>query len=219
MTPHKPFPTDRQIRKRFRYALKSATPEQWLAGTRWYETAHLQVKALAARTGVSVPCAAGVVAAISPGLRWEINVYHAERILLAAQGRGQATLIDEGKHVPPKGVPTYSFANVSKAWDIALGYSPERILSGPKVTAFWALLATGGDSLSVCVDGHMGMLARGVRRQLRDLAGGVTRAQYRRIADGLRDVAAAAGLQPCQAQAVAWIVQKARETDDTRVPF
>lgn len=197
------FPTQPVIRRRFRSALRSATPEQWLAGSTWYADAHKQVAELAARQGVSVSTAAGVVAAISPGLRWERNVYHAERIIDAA-------LSGESKVEP--GVPTYSRANVNKAFAIARGSDPREVLSGPKVTAFYVLLRDGGSDDVVCVDGHMGMMARGIREQVRSDSGNVSPAQYREIVAALRAEGERAGLQPCQAQAIAWLVQKGRET-------
>lgn len=174
-----------------------------MLGSTWYKDAHAQIAEMAARQHTTTDRAAGVVAAISPGLRWERNVYHAERILEASRG---------GALEVRPGVPTYSMANVVKAFRIARGEDPAAVLSGPKVRAFHALLRDGGSDSAVCVDGHMGQLARGVRKELRSSAGDITPAQYREIADAFRHEAERVGLQPCQAQAIAWLVQKGRET-------
>lgn len=200
----------REWRRNIRRLLERATPEQVLDGSTWYVRAHRQVAAAATRQSVPLAAMAGAVAAISPGLSWERNVYYAEQLAAYVAGRGQTGF---GGALKRPAVPTYSYANVEKALAVLRGGLVDDYVTGPKVSAFAALLRDPSDSFAVCIDGHAIMAARGIRRQLRDRAGHAGRPEQARIQAAYRAEAARAGLLPNQLQAIVWLAQKARETE------
>lgn len=136
--------TDRQnviadYTERILAAYDSAEPEAIAAGLAWYDRAERTMSAMARYYGVSRQTAAGVVAALSPRVRWAPNLEAAERILSAAT---------RGASEPPvNGYP----ANRAKAWSIANGADPDAVLGGPKVTAFYANLTGDPDRVTVDV--------------------------------------------------------------------
>jgi hypothetical protein len=200
----------RKWRRNIARVFASATPAQVLDGSTWYERAHRQVAAAAARHGVDVRAMAGAVAAISPGLSWERNVYYAELLADYSRGKGQAAF---GGGIKRPAVPTYSYANVEKALAVLRGGIVEDYVTGPKVSAFARLLCDPSDPDAVCIDGHAIMAARGIRRQLRDSAGAAGRPEQARIQAAYRAEARRVGLLPNQLQAIVWLAQKARETE------
>lgn len=101
------------------------------AGINWYPDARAVVATLAARYHVTPRCAAGVVAALSPRIHWVRNIAVAELVLARAEQ-----------------VPGCFRANLAKARRIASGSKPLRVLSGPKVRAFYRALV-GDDSAAV----------------------------------------------------------------------
>lgn len=205
----------RAWRARIRKALRDATPEQRYVGIVWYGRAHAQVKDAAERHGVSLRAMAGAVAAISPGLAWERNVLHAEQLAAYVNGRGQRAF---GGGIKRPAVPTYSHANVEKALACLRGAEPTDYVTGPKVSAFYRLLVNPQDNEACCIDGHAIMLVRDTRQQLRSAAGNAARSEQARIQDAYRAEARRCGLLPNQVQAICWLVQKARATEDV-VPF
>ncbi len=209
----------RSWRARIRRALRDATPEQRYAGITWYGRAHAQVKDAAERHGVPLRAMAGAVAAISPGLSWERNVFYAEKLAEYAAGKGQRAF---GGGIKRPTVPTYSHANVEKALACLRGAEPSEYVTGPKVSAFYALLVDPADADACCIDGHAIMLVRDTRQQLRSSAGNAARPEQARIQDAYRAEARRCGLLPNQVQAICWLVQKDRATesaDDSKVPF
>jgi hypothetical protein len=109
-----------------------ATSEQRIAGEQWYALARTAIRAMARKHGVSESIAAGVVAAMSPRLHWARNLQVAEEILA-------------GK--TPAGVLR---RNVRRARAVLQRGSPLRVLSGPKVRAFYRALR--GDPSATVVD-------------------------------------------------------------------
>jgi len=120
---------------------RSATDQEREYGHKWYRVQHDCCVVIAERYHTTIEIVCGVVSAISPGLRWERNLYWAEQ-LIAFPGA------DDIK------VPTYRYSNVDKAKRIINGASPDMVLSGPKVTAFYRLLLDPCNDTDVCVDGH-----------------------------------------------------------------
>jgi len=101
-----------------------ATYEQRLLGTAWYPNAQKEIKNLAAKYRLSLETIAGVTAAISPGLNWDINLKQAEMLLydrLATVG-------------------VYGRKNRDKAIRILSGEKPLDVLGGAKVRSFYLAL-------------------------------------------------------------------------------
>ena len=157
-------------------------------GERWYETARVTAAALSAGTNISVEQAAGVIAALSPRVRWETNVRAAAEIISAARRDPDAN---------PPNVAGY-YRNVKKAWKIATGWQPENVLGGPKVTSFYANIC--GDEYPVTVDVWSARLAEGKSNK-----NGPSGKRYERIADAFRMAASARGVSPMVMQATTWV--------------
>ena len=160
------------------------------AGAVWYAEERASLEDFARRHGLTLERAAGAAAAISPGMKWD-----------AVQSYLAALLVN-----PRASVPTYSRAFVDRAVACLNGADPATVLSGPKVTAFYKLLA-GVDFDAVVIDGHAINIARGEASGIRSMkgAGRVTAARYRRAVAAYREVAEVVGEAPHAVQAATWI--------------
>lgn len=157
-------------------------------GERWYETARITAAALCAGTALSVEQAAGVIAALSPRVRWESNVRAAAEVISAARRDPDDN---------PPNVAGY-YRNVKKAWRIATGWHPDNVLGGPKVTSFYRNIC--GDEYEVTVDVWAARLAEGVTNK-----NGPAGKRYKRIADAYRMAADARNVTPMIMQATTWV--------------
>lgn len=164
-----------------------ATPEEYDTGVAWYADARATIAALANRIpGYSPITFAGVVAALSPRIRWSTNLDTAMRMCRAAANRkGQPKVA---------GLP----GNRDRAWRIAKTGQFYH-LKGPKVRAFAANLT--GDESAVTIDVWM-LAAAGVKY--------ANVGNRRAIERAVRDIAEAASLTPAQVQAVIWVTIRDR---------
>lgn len=151
-------------------------------GGSWYSEAGRACARMARAYGCSKATACGVVAALSPRLQWAPNVRAADAVLAGA-------------------TPTGVFrASLAKAKRIAAGEAPLRVLSGPKVRAFYRALM--GDESAAVVDVWV-LRAVGWART-------VTAKAYARIARALTLAAARVGMTVARLQAVAWVAVRGR---------
>jgi hypothetical protein len=170
----------------------TATATETAEGMAWYFEANAAAQALAEEHGVSVECAAGVIAAISPRLAWSVNVDYASRIFAT----GDAPLL---------------FSNKAKGVEIAGGEAPMIVFnrkpkSGAKVRSFFSNIADPASSQAVTVDRHafdvaMGAVGDDKTRKALDRVG-----TYDTITDAYRSAAEVLGILPHQVQAIAWVV-------------
>lgn len=165
-------------------AWSRATDEERSLGAAWYATQHSKIGSMAKQHNVSKACAAGVVAALSPRLRWSVNVRAAETLLSG---------------VSPSGVFK---ASLRKAQRILAGEKPLRVLSGPKVRAFYRALM--GDESAAVVDVWVAR-AVGWTKEIKAKA-------YARIARALAKAAEIVGTAVAKLQAVAWAVVRGSAT-------
>jgi hypothetical protein len=197
----------RAYARRIVRAYRRASDRRKAEGAGWYAVEGAAAQAIGGHSR-SVLCA--VVAAISPGLRWESNIRYARELVVAyAEGRASSVVI-----------PTYSYRNVQKALRILDGEDPDLVLRGPKVRAFWRLLLDGGNGHDVCVDGHAVRIAQGTEGPIRgDGSDGarVSAAQYAVCAEAYRRAARVLGVQPCAVQATTWLDRRAAGQDE--IPF
>lgn len=202
------------LERRIRRAWEDAKPCERATGSQWYADAKRAIYDESVRLELALGLQpdgfhtlAGVVAALSPGLRWERNVFWARELAEAWQ-RGRAETM--------KDIPTYSYANVRKAIRILAGEAPEAVLSGPKVTAFYRLIVSGGRSDDVCVDGHAYALAIGWDGNIRDSMTDdvdrttvrISKPEFRRVMLAYRRLAHKVGVPVSTLQAVTWLVRK-----------
>lgn len=158
------------------------------AGELWYQTARDDCETLAITHGLVIDQAVGIVAALSPNMRWEKNVTAADLLL-----RGWHNV-------------TYP-ANVTKALRILDGEAPDDVLGGNKVRAFYANIMSGGYDSGVTVDGHAANIARGIRQPIRNAT--VTHRQFAIITRAYQNAAAARGITPPAMQATTWVAWRA----------
>jgi len=175
----------------------SATEEQKEQGHAWYETARETAKEFARIYNVSYRCAAGVIAVLSPRQRWETNKADAQAVLRAASS---------GSRVKPK-VSAYG-ANLNKAWRIANGEQPAKVLGGPKVNAFYRNIC--GDYNGVTVDVWAARVAEPYNRRFagKDKDYQVIATAYATVADHLN-------IFPAFLQAICWIAVRKSDGNET----
>ncbi len=165
----------------------AATPAQITQGWKWYSDA----RCAASQMHDHLPTAVGVIAALSPRVRWEHNLKLADELIKTGYVRGvlsrnvyKARLILECKSASgPCGAPVEH-------------------LSGPKVTAFYYAILDPFGNTDPVVDSHI----------LRAAYGQTTRPTTRTIRvvqDEIRNLAEAEGIPIHVAQATVWL--KVRE--------
>jgi hypothetical protein len=188
----------------------AASAAQLQAGISWYQSAHQECKRLVTllpmvsklSSSTNFPNAfytiertAGIVSALSPGLRWERNVEAAE------------ALITEQSVV---GIGVRYKANIRKAERIRDGCNVANEFAGrgrPKTRAFWILLCNPANPSTVCVDSHAYSIWRGERIPLDEIPH-VRDGLYKRIAGDYIVVAKDLGLLPSQLQAITWVAYR-----------
>lgn len=163
-------------------------------GATWYAREHDALAVLAADLGLDVRAVCGAAAAISPGMRWDLVGDY-----VRALHQNSATI-----------VPTYRQEFTRRAVRCLRGEDPAAVLSGPKVRAFYELLATRGAGDAVVIDGHAFNIARARRVTLRGPkanrgAARVTAARYRWAAEAYRRAAGVLGVAPHAVQAATWL--------------
>lgn len=178
-------------------------------GQLWYPRAQHGAAQIARKYDLPLANVCGVVAALSPGLRWSDNLIDAE-LLIAACARNE----------PRPMVGVYGTRNRDRAWVIASGADPRSILGGPKVLSFYSNILDPADATHVTIDRHAYCLAHGLssaRSGAASIEVNVTPKRYRELADAYRALSRAIGLLPNQLQATTWLAWK--RINETTVPF
>lgn len=176
-------------------------------GLLWYLDAHTTASTIAARYGVTVSQACGVIAALSPGSNWGTNIQDADRLI--------AAYVLEVK-LPVVG--TYGRRNVEKARKILQGAAPLTVLGGFKVRAFYSNLLDPTVAGSVTIDRHAKAAAFG--RTDSD-AKVVKDSEYAFLARHFVKLANDQGILPHQYQAVCWVTWRRLrgQLDQQDIPF
>lgn len=169
---------------------RKSTPKLREKGTAWYQTAQDEARSLAKQYKTTYRIAAAVIAALSPRTKWEQNKGDARAILRA---------VASGSRIKPK-VTAYN-RNRDKAWKIAKGGKPSDVLSGPKVTAFYANIM--GDYTRVTVDIW---IARIVEPYHHNPA--IRPAHYALIESAVVSAASKVETYPAVLQAICWVTIK-----------
>lgn len=152
-------------------------------GINWYPVARRTVAEMATKYGVTHRCAAGVVAALSPRLHWSRNITVADMVLAREEN-----------------VPGCFRANLRKARAIREGAKPSRVLSGPKVRAFYRALV--GDDSAAVIDVWTVRAAGWVTS--------LTEQAYAKVARALEIAASKVRTSVAALQAVAWVAVRGR---------
>lgn len=170
--------------------LDRATDKEWSAGLFWYHEANALSWEL---DHVRNERAAGVIAALSPRLRWDKNVAYA-RIAYNLKGYS----IDDVENY----IPTLKNSR-RKALAMVNGALPRDVLGkGLKTNAFFDNIFRPWDSKRVTVDKHAFDIAMGNRTGYSTV---ITDKAYRLIEPAYVEAAYAYSIAPLQAQAISWV--------------
>lgn len=200
------MPTPADMTRNLRAVFESATADELAAGTGWYgPVSHVvlyDIGAAAADGGFNITDrqAAGILAALSPGTDWSINI--AAAIHVAETGTGHSHQSDD---------------NNRKALAILHGADPSDVLGGRKVRSFFANLETPSRQGAVTIDRHALSILFGKplsERQLRVLG---KHGVYTYAAAIYRAVARDLGIAPHVLQAIVWV--RWRNLKDSSEPF
>jgi hypothetical protein len=156
---------------------RDADEETEQLGTGWYRRSRQVARELAKTHGVHLSVAAGVLAAVSPRIRWSSNIEVADALLA---GREVVGIFN---------------ANRVKAERIIAGERPLAVLGGDKVRAFYRAIM--GDPDAVVLDVWMMRAAGWTKASL-------TPREYEELSRALRNAAERVGLDPADFQAVVW---------------
>lgn len=160
-----------------------ASADVMRSGIAWYANAH----AFAASLDTDVSRAAAIVAVISPNTSWSAN----KTLALKAY----ANRAGEGVGFPDK---------VRKVNRLFAGESPDTVVSGPKVTAFYrTILDPWNADVMPVIDRHAQDIADGIRNTEKGRKP-PTGKRYGAYADAYREVARMVGLPPHMVQAITW---------------
>lgn len=180
--------------------LNQATPIELQSGLCWYPAASGQCLCLAVEHGITIKQACGIVAVLSPAMRWERNIRAARNLLT--------------------GKPCEAYkANVAKGLAIKHGTrTPEQCCTGPKVRAFYNLLCTGGKCYDLCLDSIaiLAALGKDPGRVINDDARAIFHRpkQLTAIDTAYRRVALKRNLRPSEVQAIVWTVWRNERDND-----
>lgn len=180
---------------------KSATEEERSEGADWYQAAHTFARGMSDRYGLSLAQSAGIIAALSPRLSWDLNMRAADTL---ARTGDCATLFSsklKAKRILWGRESVESVLQCPRCQRKA----GKHVCSGQKVRAFFACILAAGECDSVCIDRHAFDIAAGhvtddVTRKLLDRRGG-----YDTVANAYREAARIAGVSASTVQAVTWV--------------
>ena len=147
----------------------------------------------------------GVIAALSPMVRWEKNLQLAQMLVL--------------DRVAVKDMPCIK-GNARKANEILCSEGSEkdilRILNGQKTSAFFLNLVYPTKAIHLTMDRHAISVAVGKKIQGKDLI--MTSGQYEFFSDCYRWTAAKLGISPLLLQSATWVLWR-REGRNTELPY
>jgi hypothetical protein len=150
-------------------------------GAAWYLVAYDEASRMAIANGLSLRCAIGIIAALSPRARWARNISAA--------------------HALAAGLPVTGMLrrSVTQARAILAGADPLDVLGGPKVRAFYVAILSRGTAGIAVVDAHA------VRVATRGAYDAVAPCRYADVATAYAIVADTLQLPVHTVQATTWI--------------
>lgn len=180
-------------------AYRRATRQQLKDGLTWYNAARTFAVELAETYQLTVEQAVGVLAVMSPGVSWTMQLKYTAAFMTHIQNGG----------TPSDAPGPFTGENKRKAARIMYGEEPTAVLKGVKVTAFYRNIL--GDHSGVTVDRHALRVAIG-----QDLTPDECKPWLRPSCPGRREVVAAYHLAArylkvdvALGQAVTWVVYRA----------
>lgn len=161
-----------------------ATDSEREHGTDWYRDAQELAREIA---DGDVWRGAGVIAALSPRVRWDINIRNARKAFQTGIVTG------------------HTKAMCAIAQRILDGEFAMDVLKGDKTRAFCAAIATGGESDIATIDRHAHDIAVG-HSDFTDDTRNIGKRLYREMAAAYAIAAESAGISVNAMQAITWVV-------------
>lgn len=170
-----------EVKAQLKQYLNQATDYEQDFGQAWYMIAHEQCALAAHLLKLPLSTFVGVVAALSPRLKWEVNIRYAIQFCET----GQAAALGYNKQCAAR---------------ILEGEHPLQVLVGPKVRAFYLNILEPKDTAHSTVDTWM------IRAAYNRDAAKVKELEY--IRKALSELSEELNLTPNQVQAIVWLVVK-----------
>tara|TARA_R100001015_G_C4543611_1_gene107051 strand:- start:129 stop:737 length:609 start_codon:yes stop_codon:yes gene_type:complete len=175
------------------------TEEEKQHGMTWYSNAKISAYEICDKYELPLHIVVGVIAALSPTNKWEMNLINADEM---------CRVFTEGGYVEDCKPSTYNTMR-DKAWSI-LQSMPHRsadvafILRGPKITDFfWCIL---GENTCV-IDGHAWCIAHNDRRKLQEVPN-IGKALRQQLQEAYRSAGLKNYLAANEMQAATWLAWK-----------
>ena len=162
----------------------------------WYHNAQQWCEDVAAHYGIKPEVVIGVVAALSPGVSWDLNKTDALSVIRYKLGLSNRPVVS-----------TYGM-NLRKAEAILDGGDPEQLIQGSKTRAFYFNIKNPFCPQHVCCDRHAIKAARGMTK------GGsvaITPKQYTLVQQAYQEAAYRLDIAPARLQAIVWIQYKTNQ--------
>jgi hypothetical protein len=167
---------------------RGASADNIREGLSWYLDAHNYACLLSSTYDISVPTAAGIIAALSPMNGWENNKRKAMQLIRQDNGEGCGL-----------------YRNVEKAMRILRGGMPLDVLGGDKVRAFYMTILSPTGDIDPVIDRHAFDIAVGERTDEKRRGILSRKGVYHQFAAVYRDAAISAGIGAAQMQAITWV--------------
>lgn len=180
---------------------KKAKPEDVAQGIAWYAEAYEECRIMAVQHNIPIHIVIGVVAALSPNNRWEINLANANALITAFINGGNADDVS---------CSTYH-AMKHKAWSILEAMpnpdDTKTILNGRKIVCFYENIM-GEDTCTI--DGHARNIAYNERHNLTDTKTNIGVKEYAMLQEayrlaGKRCRVNGRALKAYELQAITWV--------------
>lgn len=167
-----------------------ASAQNMREGLSWYLDAHNEARNLVELSNkmLTVPQAAGIIAALSPMNGWENNKNKARQLVMQGNGDGCGL-----------------YRNVAKAVAIYNGSNPLDVLGGDKVRAFYQTILDPFGDIDPVIDRHAFDIAVGERTDEKRRGILSRKGVYHEFANVYREAAKVAGIGSAQMQAITWV--------------
>ena len=171
-----------------------ATPEEKDYWGKWYHHAKENVQELATKYGINFPVMAAVVAVLSPGNKWALNLYAAERTV-QSMSDPSITRINAYPRQVQRAKEILETGNIG-------------LVTGPKVSVFFkSLLDPSSVERELVLDSHAINIWRGAKLQLRATTL-PTKLERIKMVEDYQKAAEQLGVPVQAVQAVTWYVWK-----------
>lgn len=182
-----------------------ATPEERDYWGRWYHDASGTVQQMADRHNLPLTTVAGVVAVLSPGNKWWMNVRVADKLIFFWEN-GALKIMGPLSAYP---------LNVKKALAILEKGDPSGLINSPKVSVFYnSLVDPAGIEDDIVLDGHALNIWRGDKVNLKQAINPNTKLREQ-IVNDYKEAAKQLGITVQAVQATTWYVWKSVEGGET----